>query len=183
MRVIGVVGLPGSGKGEFSRIAGELDIPVVVMGDSIREYVRTSGQTLSDLSMGEASAQLRAEMGRDAIAQLTIPRVEGCGTEVVIIDGIRSEAEVVLFRSHFPDFYLVGVACPDAVRLERIFCRGREDDITSVAELNARDERERGWGLDAALGMADVMVTNDGSIEEYETAVRALLRTFLEESA
>ncbi|KAF1073285.1 hypothetical protein MKMG_02212 [Methanogenium sp. MK-MG] len=145
------------------------------MGDSIREYVRRSGHTLSDLSMGKASAQLREKMGRDAIAQLTIPRVEACGTEAVIIDGIRSEAEVVLFRSSFPDFYLVGVACSDAVRLERIFGRGREDDVTSAAELNARDERERGWGLDAALAMADVTVTNDGSIEEYETAVRALL--------
>ncbi|NLO77930.1 MAG: AAA family ATPase [Methanomicrobiales archaeon] len=49
MKVIGVVGLPGSGKGEFSRIAGEFEIPVIVMGDSIREYVRTSGQMLSDL--------------------------------------------------------------------------------------------------------------------------------------
>ena len=183
MRVIGVVGLPGSGKGEFSRIAGELDIPVVVIGDSIREYVRSSGQALSDISMGEASAHLRAEMGRDAIAQLTIPRVERCGTEVAIIDGIRGEAEVNLFRRHFPDFHLVGITCPNAVRLKRIFARGREDDITSADDLNVRDERERGWGLDAALAMADVTVTNAGSIEEFENAVRALLGRFLEESA
>lgn len=47
----------------------------------------------------------------------------------------------------------------------------------------ARDERERGWGLDAALAMADVTVTNDGSLEAYETAVRALLRECLEGSA
>lgn len=183
MRVIGVVGLPGSGKGEFSRIAGELDIPVVVMGDSIREYVRTSGQALSDLSMGEASAQLRAQMGRDAIAQLTIPRVEATGAAVVIIDGIRSEAEVLLFRDHFSDFHLVGVACPFAVRLERIFGRGREDDVATAEELTARDERECGWGLDTALAMADVTVTNDGTIEEYETEVRALLRRCLEKGA
>ncbi|MDD4299556.1 MAG: dephospho-CoA kinase, partial [Methanomicrobium sp.] len=32
MQVIGVVGLPASGKGEFSRIAKEMNIPVVVMG-------------------------------------------------------------------------------------------------------------------------------------------------------
>lgn len=183
MRVIGVVGLPGSGKGEFSRIAEELDIPVVVMGDSIREYVRTSGKTLTDLSMGDASAQLRAEMGRDAIAQLTIPRVEACGSEVAVIDGIRSEAEVALFRDHFPDFFLVGVACPSAIRLERIFGRGREDDVTSADELTARDERERGWGLEAALAMADVTVTNEGSMDEYEMAVRALLCQCLEGSA
>ena len=183
MRVIGVVGLPGSGKGEFSRIAGVLDIPVVVMGDSIREYVRMSGKSLSDLSMGEASAQLREEMGRDAIAQLTIPRVEECGADLAVIDGIRSEAEVVLFRNHFSDFFLVGIVCSDAVRLERIFGRGREDDIASADELRARDERERGWGLDAALAMANVTVPNEGSMDEYETAVRALLRKCMEENA
>jgi len=32
LRVIGVVGLPASGKGEFSRIAREMGVPVVVMG-------------------------------------------------------------------------------------------------------------------------------------------------------
>ena len=183
MRVIGVVGLPGSGKGEFSRIAGELGIPVVVMGDSIREYVRTSGQTLSDLSMGEASAELRAQMGRNAIAQLTVPRVEATGSEAVIIDGIRSEAEVLLFRNHFSDFCLVVVTCPFAVRLERIFRRAREDDVTLAEDLIARDERECGWGLDAALAMADVTVTNDAGIEEYEAAVRTLLHQCLKEDA
>lgn len=180
MRVIGVVGLPGSGKGEFSRIAQELDIPVVVMGDSIREYVRSSGKTLSDLSMGEASAQLRQKMGRDAIAQLTIPRVEASGADVAVIDGIRGDAEVALFRDHFSDFFLVGVACSSEVRLERIFGRGREDDVTSADELKARDERECGWGLEAALSMADITVTNEGSMEAYETAVRTLLRECLE---
>jgi dephospho-CoA kinase len=153
------------------------------MGDSIREYVRTSGQMLSDLSMGEASAELRAQMGRDAIAQLTIPRVEATGAEVVIIDGIRSEAEVSLFRDHFSDFCLVGVASHFAVRLERIFGRGREDDVTSAEELTARDERECGWGLDTALAMADITVNNEASIEEYETAVRTLLHQCLKEEA
>ena len=35
MRVIGTVGLAGSGKGEAAAVARELEIPVVTMGDVI----------------------------------------------------------------------------------------------------------------------------------------------------
>ena len=37
MKIIGFVGLPGSGKGEASKIARELGLSVVVMGDVIRQ--------------------------------------------------------------------------------------------------------------------------------------------------
>jgi dephospho-CoA kinase len=40
MKVIGVVGLPASGKGEFSKIVKGMGIPVVVMGDVIRDAVK-----------------------------------------------------------------------------------------------------------------------------------------------
>ncbi len=43
MKVIGIVGMPASGKGEASRIARDLGIPVVVMGDAIRERVKEAG--------------------------------------------------------------------------------------------------------------------------------------------
>ena len=42
MKVIGVVGLPASGKGEFSKIAAEWE-PVIVMGDMIRNAVKRKG--------------------------------------------------------------------------------------------------------------------------------------------
>ena len=43
MKVIGVVGLPASGKGEFSKIAAGMGIPVIVMGDMIRKAVSEAG--------------------------------------------------------------------------------------------------------------------------------------------
>ena len=43
MKVIGVVGLPASGKGEFSKIASGMGIPVIVMGDMIRKAVSEAG--------------------------------------------------------------------------------------------------------------------------------------------
>ena len=40
MKVYGFVGLPGSGKSEAADVARELGIPVVTMGDVIRQACR-----------------------------------------------------------------------------------------------------------------------------------------------
>ncbi|MEM2900299.1 MAG: AAA family ATPase, partial [Thermoplasmata archaeon] len=38
MKILIVTGMPGSGKGEFVNIAKKYNIPVVSMGDTVREY-------------------------------------------------------------------------------------------------------------------------------------------------
>ncbi len=179
MKVIGVVGLPATGKGEFSRIAGELGIPVVVMGDVVRREVRRQGLSPTDETMGRISGELRQEYGRDALATLSIAAIEKAGADVVLVDGIRSDAEVVRFREHFEEFYLVAVESPYDLRLARIRDRGREDDIISAEELTARDGRELGWGLGEAILMADYSVTNDGGMSEYEIKTRSILRKLM----
>jgi len=179
MKVIGVVGLPATGKGEFSRIAGELGIPVVVMGDVVRLEVRQQGLPLTDETMGRISGELREDYGRDALAKLSIPAIEATGADVVLVDGIRSDAEVVRFRELFEEFYLVAVESPFDLRMARIRNRGREDDIISVEDLTARDERELGWGLGEAILMADYSVVNDDGMNEYEIKVRSILRKLM----
>ena len=179
MKVIGVVGLPATGKGEFSRIAGELGIPVVVMGDVVRREVRRQGIPMSDEAMGRISGELREEYGRDALATLSIPFIEDTGADVVLVDGIRSDAEVIRFRDYFDEFYLVAVEAPFDLRMTRVRHRAREDDTISVAELTARDERELGWGLGEAILMADCTITNVGGMNEYEEKVRSVLREYV----
>ena len=76
MKVIGVVGLPASGKGEFSKIAAGMGIPVIVMGDVIREAVRKAGLEPNDANFGATANRLRAENGMDAIARLCVPEIQ-----------------------------------------------------------------------------------------------------------
>ena len=75
MKVLGLVGLPASGKGECSRIAEELGIPVVVMGDLIRRYAEDEGLEATDLHLGTIARRLREMRGMAAIAELTVPVV------------------------------------------------------------------------------------------------------------
>jgi len=175
LRVIGIVGLPASGKGEFSRVAREMGIPVVVMGDVIRRKAAEEGIPEDDTRLGGIGHRLREEHGMDAIARFTIPAVEATGAPLVVIDGIRGDAEVQAFRQRFPEFVLVGIVASFEARLARLAARGRADDTGQRAALTLRDARERGWGLSRALQQAEHVIKNGGTMAEFEEKVRALL--------
>lgn len=175
MKVIGVVGLPASGKGEFSKIASGMGIPVIVMGDMIRKAVSDAGLPPDDTNFGATANRLRAEGGMDAIAKLCIPEILKLSAPLVLIDGIRGDAEVALFRRHFSGFVLVSIDSSFENRLARIAARARSDDFTSADALRNRDEREQKWGLLNARESADMHISNEGSLGEFSEAVRELL--------
>ena len=175
MKVVGIVGLPASGKGEFSRIAISLGIPVIVMGDVIRKAVQDAGLPCTDKNLGETAGRIRAEHGMDAIARLCVPEVRGQEAPLVIVDGIRGDSEVQVFRDSFPGFVLVRIDAPFGTRASRITSRGRPDDNPDGDALKARDEREQAWGLGKALLGADYRIDNDGSLESFIRKVMAFL--------
>ena len=94
---------------------------------------------------------------------------------MVLIDGIRSDAEVDEFRSAVPGFTLIGVESSFTARLERLAGRGRTDDLGDAEGLRRRDERELGWGLGTALSRAEWTLTNEGSLDEFCSQVQSLL--------
>ncbi|UPW01629.1 AAA family ATPase [Halorussus gelatinilyticus] len=175
MRVIGTVGLPGSGKGEAASVAEELGIPVVTMGDVIRAECRERGLDPAE-HHGEIAGALREENGPDAIAQRSLPIIEDAleGSDTVLVDGIRAGVEVERFVEAFGDeFTLVSIEAPFEVRADRVQSRGR--DATDVETLRERDERERGFGMDEAIARADATIDNTATLEAFHEKIRALL--------
>jgi dephospho-CoA kinase len=175
MRVIGTVGLPGSGKGEAASVARGLDIPVVTMGDVIREACRARGLDPAD-HHGEVAVALRDEEGEAAIAERSLPIIREALTEhdTVLVDGIRSASEVELFEETFgDDFILVAIDAPFEARKERIDDRGRNDP--TIESLRERDERELGFGMGDAIDHADVTIENTKTIESFHKQIRNLI--------
>jgi len=177
VKVIGVVGLPASGKGEFSKIAAEAGIPVIVMGDMIRAAVKKAGLDPTDANFGATANKLRAEGGMDAIAALCVPEIKRQTAPLVLVDGIRGDAEVNLFRRNFSGFILISIDSSFEKRLDRIRARGRSDDFVMPESLRNRDEREMNWGLGNALALADINIKNESSLEEFSTEVISVLNS------
>ncbi len=183
MKIIAFVGLPLSGKSTASSVAREMGIPVVVMGDVVREEVRRRGLELTDENAGRVANELREKEGMDAIAKRCIPKVMEAGKEkgVVVIDGVRGIAEVERFKKSFgDDFVLIAIESPLELRFERARKRKREDDrgMESIEDLRRRDEREISWGMLEAMQRANLTVENVSDIEDFRDKIREVLKTF-----
>ena len=177
MKVIAFVGMPGAGKTEASNVAREMQIPVVVMGDVLREEVKNRGLEPTDKNIGAVANQLRKDEGMDAIAKRCIPMITAIRSGVVVVDGIRGIAEVEAFKKAFDDnFTLVKIDAPFELRLDRLSMRGRSDDMSSAEGLHQRDERELSWGMGKAIDSATMSVVNLDPIERFKDEVRSILR-------
>ncbi|MFC6731299.1 MULTISPECIES: AAA family ATPase [unclassified Haladaptatus] len=178
MRVIGIVGLPGSGKSEAATVAAELDIPVLTMGDVIRAECRERGLDITEDNMGMVATDLREKGGLAAIADRSLPLIEAhlADSDVVLVDGIRGGAEVERFEEAFGDqFVLASIEVPFETRLARIRDRGRDPTAEASADLRERDERELGYGMGEAMERADVVIENTATLDAFHETIRRLL--------
>ena len=183
MRVIGIVGLPGSGKSEAAAVASDLDVPVVTMGDVIRAECRERGLDPAT-DHGTVAKALREENGPAAIAERSLPIIEDEleTSDTVVVDGIRSDVEVERFEDAFgSEFSLVSIEAPFETRAERLDVRGRDAGEAEGGEsLEARDQRELDFGMGAAMEQADLTIENTDSLAAFHDRIRTLLQDGLD---
>ncbi|MBS3815516.1 MAG: flagellar hook-basal body complex protein FliE [Hadesarchaea archaeon] len=175
--VIGIVGLQASGKTEVANKMIELGASRVRMGDVVWKEVKERGLEVSEEKVGEVANELRQEGGPAAIAEKCIPLIneEIDESEAVVVDGIRSDAEVEVFEDNFgEDFYLISVEASEKTRFNRIESRNREDDIADWDNFKKKDERELGWGMGEAMEMADYQMINEENLEDLQDKAKVI---------
>jgi dephospho-CoA kinase len=178
VRVIGLTGMPGAGKTVAAQVARDLGIPVVRMGDCVWDEVKARGLPLEDAVVGGVAHEMRERHGPGIWAERTLAKVQAFHAPVVVIDGVRSMAEVDAFHGALGrDFVLVAVHASVPTRHGRLLARGREDEAASEEAARARDRREVHWGIGEVIALADVVLVNEGRDEKsFRGEVERLLR-------
>lgn len=174
MRIIGVSGLAGSGKSLVTEVATERGSIIVSMGDIIRREAKKRGEPSK-----ETAKKLREEHGPYIVAELTIEEIkkimdEGCDSHI-IVEGIRSQHEVELFKENFDNFIIVSIFANPQIRFERIKLRQREDDTTDYKVFVERDQNELGFGIGDVVSLSDKMIINESDIESCKKEIAMFL--------
>lgn len=177
MKGIGTTGLPGSGKSVFSQIAKEQGIPVFRMGRCVIEKVEERGLEVTSRNIGKIAEELREKHGKGVVADLTVDKVETLTSKLVVIDGVRSLAEVKVFKEFFDNFLIVATFAPTSIRHKRILERNREGNISSKEEIEKRDTRELDFGVGKVMAFADEMLVNQHkTYEKFKQECRTLIK-------
>lgn len=169
-------GMPGSGKSIGATVAKELKIPVFVMGDVVRKEVTSQQLPLTPQSLGSVMLELREQFGDAVIAERCIDEIRKVSSSHIVIDGARSESEIRAFQEAFHFVTVVAVHASPHIRFKRLQKRGRADDAFTKEIFLERDARELDIGLGRIFVQADIMLVNEGNIEELTTCVRKILK-------
>ncbi len=171
-----IAGLPGAGKTTVAKILAEKGLPVLSMGDVMREEARRRGKPDDIDSMRGFMVQLRKERGETVVAELVIGKLRGISWPLVVIDGLRSEEELEAFRRVAGRVLLILVASDLQHRFQRLSKRARPDDPKKVEDLRRRDDTELTVGLEKLMSREGVRITNDGDIESLKRKTVELFR-------
>ena len=178
--VIGVAGMPGSGKATVKEIAKEMGYSIVVMGDEIRKEAKRRKLKPTPENLGQLMLKLRGEEGQTVVARRCALKIESAEEKVVVVDGIRSLREVNEFKKRFPNFFLIAIHASPETRFQRLFQRKRSDAPKSWGTFMERDFRELSVGLGDVIATADYMLINEETRVQLKRKVRKVLESVVE---
>ncbi|MEM2937415.1 MAG: AAA family ATPase [Candidatus Bathyarchaeia archaeon] len=173
--VVGLAGMPGAGKSVVVNVARGRSYGVVVMGDEVREEALRRGLEPTPENIGGLMLELRQLEGEATIAKRCMPKILSEAKEKIIVDGIRSLAEVEEFRKNFKSFVLVAVHSSPETRFKRLYHRQRSDDPKNWEIFHERDLRELSVGLGSAIAVAEYMIVNEGSLDAVKRKAEQIL--------
>jgi dephospho-CoA kinase len=179
--VVGLAGMPGSGKSLVVETAAMLGYGVVVMGDVVREETLKRRLELNPKNVGQVMLELRRKSGASVVADKCIPKIERHETAKVIVDGVRSLSEVEAFKKHFANFNLMAVYASPETRFNRVYRRQRSDDPNCWEVFHERDLRELGVGVGDAIALAEYLVVNESSKANAKAAVKRFIQRIEEQ--
>jgi dCMP deaminase len=181
--IFGLSGLNGAGKGEVLKFLVERSFYALSLSDVIREKLTGQGLAETRDRMIEAGTAIREEKGPGGLAEILADKL--LPDRNYAIDSVRHPAEVEVLRGKTSRFHLIWVDAPAERRLERMKARGRSGDAETLEELHAQENRELGSAdpaaqqLLAVRDLADIKVENDGTIEELNQKLQAILEDSL----
>lgn len=173
--IIGVTGYQCSGKSVASKILRKKGYRIYHMHDAVMEEVKKRGLEINAENMGRVAEEIRNTYSKGYIASRIVEKTRI--NRKACIDGIRDNHEVGIFRSAFgKKFVLIAVKSRKSTRFKRALERKRADDALTRKEFEEKDRREKSWGLDEAIRIADYRIRNEGSLRELEGEIKKAIR-------
>jgi len=179
--IIGLTGTKGSGKGTVADYLVSKGFHYFSLSEIVREEARKKYATPMAKQLIETGNLLRETGGPGILSEMLLPQIK-LGNYV--IDGIRNPAEVEVLRQ-LKGFVLISVDADRKTRYERIVSRGREDKpktYKDFVEIDERDlgknEPQSGQRVKDTMSLADAIIINEGSIQELQWKVDAVLSKF-----
>ena len=152
--------MPGSGKSTIVSTLKAMGLESLNLGDGVRAEAKRRNIELSGDNLGKLMLELRDKNGPGAIAALLTEQIKNSLSKVIIVDGVRSIAEIEVLKT-VGAVKLLSIEASADTRYKFLSARGRSDDPKTREKFEERDKRELGVGIGKSIAIADETISNN----------------------
>jgi len=163
--IVCLTGMPGAGKSTIAAGLKEKGFEVFNMGDTVRAEAKRRNLEPTGKNLGKLMLELREKNGPGVVAELTQPNITNSSSSIIIIDGIRSNHEIEVFKK-IASVKLLLIQATSDTRFNFLHERGRSDDPKTRELFDERDKREIDVGLSGSITSADETISNNNLTKE-----------------
>jgi dephospho-CoA kinase len=168
--------MPGAGKSTIADGLKSKNFNIINMGDSVRDEAKKRNLEPTGENLGKLMLELRKNNGPGAVAELIEDKIKNSESDVIVIDGIRSNEEIQVLRKN-GIVKLLSIHASTDTRYDFLSNRGRSDDPKSRNKFNERDSREIGVGISTPIALADESISNNNlTIDELIETVYKIIK-------
>jgi len=173
--IVCLTGMPGAGKSTIASGLQKKGFSSINMGDAVRAEAKRRNLEPTGQNLGKLMLELREKNGQGAVAELIRDQIINSKSDVVVIDGVRSNAEIDVLKK-LATVKLLAIHASTDTRYTFLSARHRSDDPQNRQSFDERDSREIGVGISASIALADETLSNNNlSVEQLiETAYQII---------
>ncbi len=153
--------MPGAGKSTIAEGLESKGYDIVNMGNTVRAEAKKRNLEPTRENLGKLMLELREQNGPGAIAELIKPEIESSSSNVILVDGVRSNDEIQVLKK-FGNVKLLAIHASTGIRFDFLQKRGRSDDPKTQEHFEERDNRELGVGISNSIALSDYTISNIG---------------------
>jgi dephospho-CoA kinase len=182
MQIIGITGTNAAGKGTVVDILKQdFGFKHLSVRDYLAKEVKKRNLEVNRNTLIETANNIRKNHSPSYIVEELYKEAEKL-QKPVVIESIRTEGEVEALQKK-PNFILIAVDADRKTRYERSLKRNSETDHltyeefieTEEKEMNSQDKGKQ--NLMKCIEMADIVILNNGTIEDLREKVKTYLET------
>lgn len=167
--------MPGAGKSTIAEGLKKKGYEIINMGDAVRSEAKKRNLEPTRENLGNLMLDLREKKGPGAIAELISNQIIQSPSNVIVIDGIRSDSEIETLRK-IGNVKILSIHASTDTRFGFLEKRGRSDDPKNLENFHERDDRELRVGISTPIALADESISNNelNKQELVETAYKII---------